>query len=87
MLLSAPEQLWVSDITYIRTQLGFSYLSLITDAYSRKIVGFALHQNLEATGCIIALEMAIAGRKKDSPFILVHHSDRGILSRPAIACH
>jgi len=40
-------------------------------------VGFALHPNLEATGCIIALEMAIAGRKKDSPFILVHHSDRG----------
>lgn len=78
MMLSAPEQLWVSDITYIRTQDGFSYLSLITDAYSRKIVGFALHPNLEATGCIIALEMAINGRKKDSPFILVHHSDRGI---------
>ncbi|MGN7986104.1 DDE-type integrase/transposase/recombinase [Pedobacter sp. 22226] len=78
MVLSAPEQLWVSDITYIRTQLGFSYLSLITDAYSRKIVGFALHSNLEATGWIIALEMAIGARKKDSPFILVHHSDRGI---------
>jgi putative transposase len=77
MMLSAPEQLWASDITYIHTQDGFSYLSMITDAYSRKIVGFALHPNLDATGCIIALEMAINGRKKDSPFILVHHSDLG----------
>lgn len=64
MMLSAPEQLWASDITYIRTQDGFSYLSMITDAYSRKIVGFALHPNLDATGCIIALEMAITGGKK-----------------------
>lgn len=78
MLLSAPEQLWVSDITYIRTLDGFSYLSLITDAYSRKIVGYALHTNLEAAGCIAALHMAIESRKRESPFILVHHSDRGI---------
>ncbi|WP_449436906.1 IS3 family transposase [Pedobacter steynii] len=78
MILSAPEQLWVSDITYIRTLDGFSYLSLITDAYSRKIVGHALHPNLEATGCILALEMAIQNRKRETPFILVHHSDRGI---------
>jgi putative transposase len=76
--LSAPEQLWVSDITYIRTLEGFSYLSLITDAYSRKIVGYALHPSLEAAGCIAALEMAIGSRKRISPFILIHHSDRGI---------
>lgn len=76
--LSAPEQLWVSDITYIRTLEGFSYLSLITDAYSRKIVGYALHPSLEAVGCIAALEMAVDGRKRLSPFILIHHSDRGI---------
>jgi putative transposase len=76
--LSAPEQLWVSDITYIRTLEGFSYLSLITDAYSRKIVGYALHPSLEAAGCIAALEMAIVSRKRISPFILIHHSDRGI---------
>ena len=76
--LSAPEQLWVSDITYIRTLEGFSYLSLITDAYSRKIVGYALHPSLEAVGCIAALEMAINSRKRISPFILIHHSDRGI---------
>lgn len=78
LVLSGAEQLWVSDITYIRTLEGFSYLSLITDAYSRKIVGYALHPSLEAVGCIAALEMAIEGRKRKSPFILIHHSDRGI---------
>lgn len=78
LVLSGPEQLWVSDITYIRTLEGFSYLSLITDAYSRKIVGYALHPSLEAVGCIAALEMAISTRKRKSPFIPIHHSDRGI---------
>jgi putative transposase len=76
--LTAPEQLWVSDITYIRTLEGFSYLSLITDAYSRKIVGYALHPSLEAVGCIEALDMAICSRRRISPFVLIHHSDRGI---------
>ena len=79
LALSAPEQLWVSDITYIRTLEGFSYLSLITDAYSRKIVGYALNPSLEAIGCIAALGMAIDGRKRLSPFILIHNSDRGII--------
>ena len=78
IIITAPEQLWVSDITYIRTLEGFSYLSLITDAYSRKIVGYALHPTLEATGCIEALEMALGSRRLDSLYILVHHSDRGI---------
>jgi putative transposase len=78
MCITDPEQLWVSDITYIRTLQGFSYLSLITDAYSRKIVGFSLHPTLEAIGCIKALKMAIASRKHELPFCLVHHSDRGI---------
>jgi putative transposase len=78
LALTAPEQLWVSDITYIRTLEGFSYLSLITDAYSRKIVGYALHPSLEAIGCIEALEMAVRSRKRLSPFTLIHHSDRGI---------
>jgi putative transposase len=49
--LTAPEQLWVSDITYVKTVEGYSYLSLITDAYSRKIVGHTLHPNLESKGC------------------------------------
>ncbi|MFM9053065.1 MAG: IS3 family transposase [Bacteroidota bacterium] len=78
IVLTGPEQLWVSDITYIRTQQGFSYLSLITDAYSRKIMGYALCPTLEAVGCIEALQMAIANRKRDSLFTLIHHSDRGI---------
>ena len=78
LILTAPEQLWVSDITYIRTLDGFSYLSLITDAYSRKIVGYALHASLEAIGCVAALEMAVSSRKRESPYILIHHSDRGI---------
>ena len=71
-------QLWVSDLTYIRTLEGFSYLSLITDAFSRKIVGYALHHTLEAIGCVNALRMAISGLKRDSPYFLIHHSDRGI---------
>ena len=60
---TAPEQLWVSDITYVKTMEGYSYLSLITDAFSRKIVGYALHPNLESEGCMTALSMALKGRK------------------------
>lgn len=78
LMITGPEQLWVSDITYIRTLHGFSYLSLITDAYSRMIVGYSLHPTLEAIGCLRALEMAITGWKHLSPFYLIHHSDRGI---------
>ena len=78
LLLTSPEQLLVSDITYIRTLDGFSYLSLITDAYSRKIVGYALHPSLEAVGCILALEMAVASRKRVTAHNLVYHSDREI---------
>jgi transposase InsO family protein len=76
--ITGTNQLWVSDLTYIRTLEGFSYLSLITDAFSRKIVGYSLYQTLEAVGCISALKMAIAGRSCDSPYFLIHHSDRGI---------
>lgn len=78
MLVTAPEQLWVSDITYIRTMEGFSYLSLITDAYSRKIVEHCRYPTLEAEGCIAALQMALGDRRNESPFVLVHHSYRGI---------
>ena len=78
ILLSAADQLWVSDITYIRTLDGFSYLSLITDAYSRKIMGYALYETLEAIGPTEALVMAIKQRQQTSPFILIHHSDRGV---------
>lgn len=78
LVITTPEQLWVSDITYIRTLQGFSYLSLLTDAYSRKIVGYALHETLEAEGPLQALRMAISKRKRNAPFVLIHHSDRGI---------
>lgn len=69
-----PNQVWVSDITYIRTVNGFSYLALITDVFSRKIVGYDLSDSLELTGCIRALKMAL----KTKPTNLIHHSDRGI---------
>jgi transposase InsO family protein len=78
IVVTGIEQLWVSDITYVRTLQGFAYLSLITDAYSRKIVGYSLYPTLEANGCIEALQMAIADRTHESPYNLIHHSDRGI---------
>ncbi len=59
MELNRPEQLWVSDITYIKTETGHEYLSLITDAYSKKIMGYELLENLSATGPLNALEMAL----------------------------
>ncbi|MDB5278237.1 MAG: family transposase [Ferruginibacter sp.] len=74
--LNEAEQLWVSDITYIRTLQGFSYLSLITDAFSRKVVGHCLYPTLEAIGCLEALVMALQTRNKECK--LIHHSDRGI---------
>ena len=73
---TAANQLWVSDITYIHLQDGFAYLSLITDAYSRKIVGFYLCGDLSAWGCTQALEMAIEGSPVQQG--LIHHSDRGL---------
>jgi putative transposase len=72
-----PNQLWVSDITYIETSQGFVYLSLITDAYSRKIVGWALGDTLEAKYTIMALEMALKQLPKGTKGVY-HHSDRGI---------
>lgn len=67
---------WVSDITYISTNEGFLYLALITDVCSRKIVGHEISDNLETTGCIKALRMALKDRAPwEHP---IHHSDRGI---------
>jgi transposase InsO family protein len=73
---NAPNQLWVSDITYIHLEEGFAYLSLITDAYSHKIIGFYLCEDLSAKGCVLALRMAL----KNNPSYdnLIHHSDRGL---------
>lgn len=73
---SAGNQLWVSDITYIRIREGFGYLSLITDAYSRKIVGYHLNGDLSAKGPAAALRMALRNNPQREG--LIHHSDRGL---------
>ena len=76
IVLSRADELWVSDITYIRLKSStFAYLSLVTDAYSRKIMGYCMHRNLSAGGPLAALEMALHGRTGNEP--LIHHSDRG----------
>jgi transposase InsO family protein len=73
--LTGPNQVWVSDITYIRTDVGFLYLSLITDAWSRKIVGYHAGDTLETQGCLNALEKAV--KELMDGMFPVHHSDRG----------
>ena len=75
-MLSAPDHVWVADITYIRLREDFVYLAVVIDAFSRKVVGWALDDHLEARLPIEALNKAIASRGgslKD----LIHHSDRG----------
>ena len=74
--INRPNQVWVSDITYIRTVKGFCYLALITDMYSRKIVGYDLSDSLELKGCVRALNKAVYQAKNINR--LIHHSDRGI---------
>lgn len=74
--LTSPGQLWVSDITYLRLTNGFLYLSLVTDAYSRKIIGHHVSNNLKVQGPLIALGKAIASQCHKTN--LIHHSDRGI---------
>ena len=69
------DQLWVSDITYLELCGSDAFLSLVTDAYSRKIIGFHVSKSLKAEGCILALQTAIKGRSKIEG--LIHHSDRG----------
>jgi len=74
---TAPEQLWVADITYLRTCTEFQYLHLITDAYSKKIMGYELSEDLSAASTCRALQMARAARNYPGR-ALIHHSDRGI---------
>ena len=73
---TAPNHLWVSDITYIETGSEVSYLSLITDAYSHKIVGWNLSRTLRSSGALSALKMALSSLSGKCPE-LIHHSDRG----------
>jgi putative transposase len=71
-------QLWVSDITYWKVAGDFLYVSLITDAYSHKVVGYHLSETLETMETIKALEMALKGLPAVLPEPLIHHSDRGV---------
>lgn len=71
-----PEQVWVADITYLPVRTGEAYLSLVTDAYSRKIVGYHVHDNLKAASVSQAFKKALKGRRSKQE--LVHHSDRGV---------
>ena len=73
--VTRPEQIWVSDITYIKMINQWGYLSLITDAYSRKIMGYSFRNDLAAEGCIAALQMALNNKVYNEQ--LIHHSDRG----------
>jgi transposase InsO family protein len=73
--LRSPNQAWVSDLTYIRTEEGFLFAALITDAHSRKIVGAHIGDSLEAEGCLQALNQALEGLPAGKRPI--HHSDRG----------
>ena len=71
-----PEQIWVSDITYIKTENGHNYLALVTDAYSKQIMGYKLDNHMKTSLCSDALAMAIKNRKYPNRK-LIHHSDRG----------
>lgn len=78
LVVKQANQAWVSDITYIQTEEGFIYLSLITDAFSRYIVGFDLSTSLAAEGALRALKQAIKQTNGADLTGLIHHSDHGI---------
>src|SRR5262245_9277464 len=77
LVLTGLDQLWVADITYIRLQEEFAYLAVVLDAFSRRVVGWALRTHLEASLATAALTTAIAARCP-APGSLIHHSDRGV---------
>jgi len=76
MTTTAINQLWVADITYIRLRVEFIYLAVVLDAFSRRVIGWALGRTLEAKLAVAALQMALTERKPQPG--LVHHSDRGV---------
>lgn len=76
MDVNRPEQAFVSDITYVESDEGVHYLSLVTDAYSRKIMGYELSHAMKASDTLKALRRAVANRVTSKP--LIHHSDRGL---------
>jgi transposase InsO family protein len=77
MKLTAIDQLWVADITYIRLQEEFAFLAVVLDAFSRRVIGWALATHLQASLATAALTMAITARRPQ-PGSLIHHSDRGV---------
>ena len=83
LLVTRPNQLWVSDITYItlwvsEDEYSFCYLSIIMDDYHKEIVGYAVHETLEVAGCLKALDMALKRTAHKRTQKLIHHSDRGV---------
>ncbi len=75
--LERKNQLWVSDITYLKTVRGFLYISFITDAYTHKVIGFNVSHSLKVKESIEALKMAFNSLEQETPYHLIHHSDRG----------
>ena len=75
LVLDGPNQLWVADITYVAIAVGFVYVAIILDAWSRKVVGYAISRSIDARLAIAALKTAIARRRP--PRGCIHHSDRG----------
>ena len=76
LAVSKANEVWVGDLTYVRTEVGFLYLALLTDKSSRKVVGYHCGETLEAEGCLVALKQALADLPTGARPI--HHSDRGI---------
>lgn len=74
--VSAPNQVWVSDLTYLRTQTGFVYLAVVLDLFARRVVGWKVSQDLDASIAVEALRRALALRS--APAGMIHHSDRGV---------
>jgi transposase InsO family protein len=77
MVPTGLDQLWVADITYIRLQEEFAYLAIVLDAFSRRVIGWALATHLQASLATAALTMALDARRP-APGNLIHHSDRGV---------
>jgi putative transposase len=77
LVLSGLDQLWVADITYVRLREEFAFLALLLDAFSRRVIGWALEKHLRADLATAALQMAIQARRP-APGSLIHHSDRGV---------
>ena len=74
--VSAPNQVWVSDLTYLPTQTGFVYLAVVLDLFARRVVGWSVSANLDASIAVEALKRALALRP--APAGMIHHSDRGV---------